>query len=100
MAPDECTQGVISQLDASTADRWLGEGDSRLAALDVIDGLGDSIHVNQKGKFDKQTHKTETKVQQQFEKLGIDEHLDMHDGDVQQRIKNPRHYRSAGSWRG
>lgn len=78
---------VYSQLDASTADRLAGEGDSRLAALDVIDGLGDSIHVNQKGKFDKQTHKTETKVQQQFEKLGIDEHLDMHDGDVQQRIK-------------
>lgn len=78
---------VYNQLDASTADRLAGEGDSRLAALDVIDGLGDSIHVNQKGKFDKQTHKTETKVQQQFEKLGIDEHLDMHDGDVQQRIK-------------
>ena len=78
---------VYSQLDASTADRLAGEGDSRLAALDVIDGFGDSIHANQKGKFDKQTHKTETKVQQQFEKLGIDEHLDMHDGDVQQRIK-------------
>ncbi len=78
---------VYNQLDASTADRLAGEGDSRLAALDVIDGLGDSIHANQKGKFDKQTHKTETKVQQQFEKLGIDEHLDMHDGDVQQRIK-------------
>ncbi len=78
---------VYNQLDASTADRLAGEGDSRLAALDVIDGFGDSIHANQKGKFDKQTHKTETKVQQQFEKLGIDEHLDMHDGDVQQRIK-------------
>ncbi len=78
---------VYNQLDASTADRLAGEGDSRLAALDVIDGLGDSIHANQKGKFDKQTHKTETKVQQQFEKLGIDEHLDMHDGDVQQRVK-------------
>ena len=78
---------VYNQLDASTADRLAGEGASRLAALDVIDGFGDSIHANQKGKFDKQTHKTETKVQQQFEKLGIDEHLDMHDGDVQQRIK-------------
>ncbi len=78
---------VYNQLDASTADRLAGEGDSRLAALDVIDGFGDSIHANQKGKFDKQTHKTETKVQQQFEKLGIDEHLDMHDGDVQQRVK-------------
>ena len=78
---------VYNQLDASTADRLAGEGDSRLAALDVIDGLGDSIHANQKGKFDKQTHKTETKVQQQFEKLGIDEHLDMHNGDVKQRIK-------------
>lgn len=78
---------VYNQLDASTADRLAGEGDSRLAALDVIDGLGDSIHANQKGKFDKQTHKTETKVQQQFEKLGIDEHLDMHDGGVKQRIK-------------
>ena len=78
---------VYNQLDASTADRLAGEGDSRLAALDVIDGFGDSIHANQKGKFDKQTHKTETKVQQQFEKLGIDEHLDMHDGDVKQRIK-------------
>ena len=78
---------VYNQLDASTADRLAGEGDLRLAALDVIDGFGDSIHANQKGKFDKQTHKTETKVQQQFEKLGIDEHLDMHDGDVQQRIK-------------
>lgn len=78
---------VYNQLDASTADRLAGEGDSRLAALDVIDGLGDSIHANQKGKFDKQTHKTKTKVQQQFEKLGIDEHLDMHDGDVQQRVK-------------
>ena len=78
---------VYSQLDASTADRLAGEGDSRLAALDVIDGLGDSIHANQKGKFDKQTHKTETKVQQQFERLGIDEHLDTHDGGVKQRIK-------------
>ena len=78
---------VYNQLDASTADRLAGEGDSRLAALDVIDGFGDSIHANQKGKFDKQTHKTETKVQQQFEKLGIDEHLDMHNGDVKQRIK-------------
>jgi len=78
---------VYNQLDASTADRLAGEGDSRLAALDVIDGFGDSIHVNQKGKFDKQTHKTETKVQQQFEKLGIDEHLDTHDGGVKQRIK-------------
>ena len=78
---------VYNQLDTSTADRLAGEGDSRLAALDVIDGLGDSIHANQKGKFDKQTHKTETKVQQQFEKLGIDEHLDMHNGDVKQRIK-------------
>ena len=78
---------MYNQLDASTADRLAGEGDSRLAALDVIDGFGDSIHANQKGKFDKQTHKTETKVQQQFEKLGIDEHLDMHDGDVQQRVK-------------
>jgi hypothetical protein len=78
---------VYNQLDASTADRLAGEGDSRLAALDVIDGLGDSIHANQKGKFDKQTDKTETKVQQQFEKLGIDEHLDTHDGDVKQRIK-------------
>lgn len=78
---------VYNQLDASTADRLAGESDSRLAALDVIDGFGDSIHANQKGKFDKQTHTTKTKVQQQFEKLGIDEHLDMHDGDVQQRIK-------------
>ncbi|MBB1558400.1 hypothetical protein HG437_003390 [Candidatus Saccharibacteria bacterium] len=78
---------VYNQLDASTADRLAGEGDSRLAALDVIDGLGDSIHVNQKGKFDKQTHKTETKVQQQFEKLGIDEHLDTRDGDFTQRIE-------------
>ena len=78
---------VYNQLDASTADRLAGQGDSRLAALDVIDGFGDSIHANQKGKFDKQTHKTETKVQQQFEKLGIDEHLDMHNSDVEQRIK-------------
>ena len=78
---------VYNQLDASTADRLAGEGDSRLAALDVIDGFGDSIHANQKGKFDKQTYKTETEVEQQFERLGIDEHLDMHDGDVQQRIK-------------
>ena len=78
---------VYNQLDTSTADRLAGEGDSRLAALDVIDGLGDSIHANQKGKFDKQTHKTETKVQQQFEKLGIDEHHHMNNGDVKQRIK-------------
>lgn len=78
---------VYNQLDASTADRLAGEGDSRLAALDVIDGLGDSIHVNQKGKFDNQVGKTETEVQKQFKKLGIDEHLDMHDGDVKQRIK-------------
>ena len=77
---------VYNQLDASTADRLAGEGDSRLAALDVIDGLGDSIHANQKGKFDKQTHKTETEVQQRFEKLGIDKYLDTHDG-VKQRIK-------------
>ena len=79
---------VYNQLDASTADRLAGEGDSRLAALDVIDGLGDSIHVNQKGKFDKQTDKTETKVRQQFKKLGINKHLDMHDdGDFKQRIE-------------
>ena len=78
---------VYNQLDASTADRLAGEGDSRLAALDVIDGLGDSIHVNQKGKFDNQLGKTKTKVQQQFEKLGINKHLDMHDGDVKQRIE-------------
>lgn len=79
---------VYNQLDASTADRLAGEGDSRLAALDVIDGFGDSIHANQKGKFDKQTHTTKTKVQQQFEKLGINKHLDMHDdGDFKQRIK-------------
>lgn len=79
---------VYNQLDASTADRLAGEGDSRLAALDVIDGFGDSIHANQKGKFDKQTHTTKTKVQQQFEKLGINKHLDMHDdGGFKQRIK-------------
>ena len=78
---------VYNQLDASTADRLAGEGDSRLAALDVIDGFGDSIHVNQKGKFDKQTHKTETKVQQRFEKLGIGKHLDTRDGDFTQRIE-------------
>lgn len=78
---------VYSQLDASTADRLAGEGDSRLAALDVIDGFGDSIHANQKGKFDKQTHTTKTKVQQQFEKLGINKHLDTDNGDLKQRIK-------------
>jgi len=78
---------VYNQLDASTADRLAGEGDSRLAALDVIDGFGDSIHANQKGKFDKQTHTTKTKVQQQFEKLGINKHLDTHDGDLKQRIE-------------
>lgn len=79
---------VYNQLDASTADRLAGEGDSRLAALDVIDGFGDSIHVNQKGKFDNQVGKTKTKVQQQFEKLGIDKHLDMHDdGGFKQRIE-------------
>ena len=78
---------VYNQLDASTADRLAGEGDSRLAALDVIDGLGDSIHVNQKGKFYNQVGTTKTKVLQQFEKLGINKHLDTHDGDVQQRIK-------------
>ena len=78
---------VYNQLDASTADRLAGEGDSRLAALDVIDGFGDSIHANQKGKFDKQTHKTKTKVLQQFEKLGINKHLDTHDGDLKQRIE-------------
>ena len=78
---------VYNQLDASTADRLAGEGDSRLAALDVIDGFGDSIHVNQKGKFDNQLGKTETEVQKQFKKLGINKHLDTHDGDVQQRIK-------------
>lgn len=78
---------VYNQLDASTADRLAGEGDSRLAALDVIDGFGDSIHVNQKGKFDNQLGKTKTKVQQQFEKLGINKHLDTHDGDLKQRIE-------------
>ena len=78
---------VYNQLDASTADRLAGEGDSRLAALDVIDGFGDSIHVNQKGKFDNQLGKTKTEVRQWFEKLGIGKHLDMHDGDVQQRIE-------------
>ena len=74
---------VYNQLDASTADRLAGEGDSRLAALDVIDGLGDSIHINQKGKLDNQTRKTETKVK----KLGINKHLDTHDGDLKQRIE-------------
>ena len=74
---------VYNQLDASTADRLAGEGDSRLAALDVIDGLGDSIHVNQKGKFDNQVGKTKTEVK----KLGIDEHLDTRDGDFTQRIE-------------
>ncbi len=78
---------VYNQLDASTADRLAGEGDSRLAALDVIDGLGDSIHINQKGKLDNQTRKTGTKVKQQFEKLGINKHLDTHDGDLKQRIE-------------
>lgn len=78
---------VYNQLDASTADRLAGEGDSRLAALDVIDGLGDSIHVNQKGKFDNQVGKTKTKVQQQFEKLGINKHLDTDNGDLKQRIE-------------
>lgn len=78
---------VYNQLDASTADRLAGEGDSRLAALDVIDGLGDSIHVNQKGKLDNQTRKTETKVLQQFEKLGINKHLDTDNGDLKQRIE-------------
>ena len=78
---------VYNQLDASTADRLAGEGDSRLAALDVIDGLGDSIHINQKGKLDNQTRKTGTKVKQQFEKLGINKHLDPHDGDLKQRIE-------------
>ena len=78
---------VYNQLDASTADRLAGEGDSRLAALDVIDGFGDSIHVNQKGKFDNQLGKTETEVQQQFKKLGINKHLDTHDGDLKQRIE-------------
>jgi hypothetical protein len=74
---------VYNQLDASTADRLAGEGDSRLAALDVIDGFGDSIHVNQKGKFDNQVGKTKTEVK----KLGIDEHLDTRDGDFTQRIE-------------
>ena len=74
---------VYNQLDASTADRLAGEGDSRLAALDVIDGLGDSIHVNQKGKFDNQVGKTKTEVK----KLGIDGHLDTRDGDFTQRIE-------------
>jgi hypothetical protein len=78
---------VYNQLDASTADRLAGEGDSRLAALDVIDGLGDSIHINQKGKLDNQTRKTGTKVKQQFEKLGINKHLDTHGGGVKQRIE-------------
>ena len=78
---------VYNQLDASTADRLAGEGDSRLAALDVIDGLGDSIHVNQKGKFYNQVGTTKTKVLQQFEKLGINKHLDTHDGDLKQRIE-------------
>ena len=78
---------VYNQLDASTADRLAGEGDSRLAALDVIDGFGDSIHVNQKGKFDNQVGKTKTKVQQQFEKLGINKHLDTDNGDLKQRIE-------------
>jgi hypothetical protein len=78
---------VYSQLDASTADRLAGEGDSRLAALDVIDGLGDSIHINQKGKLDNQTRKTGTKVKQRFEKLGIGKHLDTRDGDFTQRIE-------------
>ncbi len=78
---------VYNQLDASTADRLAGEGDSRLAALDVIDGLGDSIHVNQKGKFYNQVGTTKTKVLQQFEKLGINKHLGTHDGDLKQRIE-------------
>lgn len=78
---------VYNQLDASTADRLAGQGDSRLAALDVIDGFGDSIHVNQKGKFDNQVGKTKTKVQQQFEKLGINKHLDTDNGDLKQRIE-------------
>ncbi len=78
---------VYNQLDASTADRLAGEGDSRLAALDVIDGLGDSIHVNQKGKFDNQLGKTKTEVRQRFEKLGIGKHLDTRDGDFTQRIE-------------
>ena len=79
---------VYNQLDASTADRLAGEGDSRLAALDVIDGFGDSIHVNQKGKFDNQLGKTETEVQKQFKKLGIDEHLDTHNDRLKQSIEN------------
>jgi hypothetical protein len=78
---------VYNQLDASTADRLAGEGDSRLAALDVIDGLGDSIHANQKGKFDNQVGKTKTEVRQRFEKLGIGKHLDTRDGDFTQRIE-------------
>ena len=78
---------VYNQLDASTADRLAGEGDSRLAALDVIDGFGDSIHVNQKGKFDNQLGKTKTEVRQRFEKLGIGKHLDTRDGDFTQRIE-------------
>ena len=78
---------VYNQLDASTADRLAGEGDSRLAALDVIDGFGDSIHANQKGKFDNQLGKTKTEVRQRFEKLGIGKHLDTRDGDFTQRIE-------------
>ena len=78
---------VYNQLDASTADRLAGQGDSRLAALDVIDGFGDSIHVNQKGKFDNQVGKTKTEVRQRFEKLGIGKHLDTRDGDFTQRIE-------------
>lgn len=78
---------VYNQLDASTADRLAGEGDSRLAALDVIDGLGDSIHVNQKGKFDNQVGKTKTKVQQRFERLGIGEHLDTDNDRLKQSIE-------------
>ena len=78
---------VYNQLDASTADRLAGEGDSRLVALDVIDGFGDSIHVNQKGKFDNQLGKTKTEVRQRFEKLGIGKHLDTRDGDFTQRIE-------------
>lgn len=78
---------VYNQLDASTADRLAGQGDSRLAALDVIDGFGDSIHVNQKGKFDNQVGKTKTKVQQQFEKLSIDKHLDTHNDRLKQSIE-------------
>lgn len=78
---------VYNQLDASTADRLAGEGDSRLAALDVIDGFGDSIHINQKGKLDNQTRKTGTKVKQQFEKLSIDKHLDTHNDRLKQSIE-------------